>query len=186
MDMPTDKTTTKHGECRKCGKCCETLVLFYPFEDIRKMAEKGNPDAKFSVENFTEISREEAFRKNPYFETWTYKIMDDNGFIAGGIDRAHFFTCRRFDSASRICIAYDERPDICKGFPFYDNARLSPFTFYTPTCGYNDVRNYEPEGIALLDKYGIILKEGKSVARELYESRVTESLEEQKLTIRGC
>ncbi len=32
----------------------------------------------------------------------------------------HFYRCKNFDTETRTCMAYDDRPEECFGFPWYD------------------------------------------------------------------
>lgn len=32
----------------------------------------------------------------------------------------HLFTCRHWDEETRLCGIYDERPDMCRGYPYGD------------------------------------------------------------------
>ena len=35
-------------------------------------------------------------------------------------DGLHGYSCDRFDSDTRLCTAHEERPPICRGYPWYD------------------------------------------------------------------
>ena len=76
-------------ECSKCGDCCENIWLNHTKTELRKM--KG-AEAKFILKHWHRSS-------------------------GGG--RNTLWTCDRLDQETRMCTAYDDRPAVCNGFPWY-------------------------------------------------------------------
>jgi Fe-S-cluster containining protein len=114
------------GSCNGCGACCRVLVLTESPEDVRQMAALtrvlGIPsDHQFAAEHWRPLARDEAMRRNPFY---TARLAPD----------AHLYTCDRLGDDGR-CTAYEERPLVCRGYPWYaDPPREIPLP--DPDCGY--------------------------------------------------
>ncbi len=83
-------------QCSACGDCCDPV--WYPLgpADVRQSAATtGAPDLVFAAAHW-----------------------HATGELTG--DGLHAYRCDRFDPASRLCTAHDERPPICRGYPWYD------------------------------------------------------------------
>lgn len=101
-------------ECSRCGDCCENIFL-------------GVNAQGFSIEQridaVLEASEEELPADSPRridaqfiraHWTQTGERLDSEGKLRGGI-----YACDMFDSEARLCTAYEDRPPICVGFPWY-------------------------------------------------------------------
>jgi len=78
-------------------------------------------DHIFAAEHWHPLTREEAMRLNPFY---TSRVRAD----------AHLYTCDRLGADGR-CSAYEERPLVCRGYPWYDQPpREMPLA--DPECGY--------------------------------------------------
>ena len=116
MDEPASGTAAKvplAGECNGCGACCRVLTLGQSPEEIRNIAAVtrvlGIPsDHQFAAEHWHPLTREEAMRRNPFY---TSRLAPD----------AYLYTCDRIGDDGR-CMAYEERPLVCRGYPWYDAA----------------------------------------------------------------
>ena len=112
--------------CNGCGACCRVLTLAASPEEIQNMAAitrvLGIPsDYTFAADHFRPLSREEALARNPYYAS---RLPAD----------AHLYTCDRIGDDGR-CRAYDERPLVCRGYPWYAE-RPRPMALADPECGY--------------------------------------------------
>lgn len=59
-------------------------------------------------------------------------------FFLGGelhIIAAWYYNCDLYDPATKRCTDYDNRPDACRGFPWYDSP-VDPTKVLPPTCSY--------------------------------------------------
>ncbi len=114
------------GSCNGCGACCKVLVLEQSPEEVRQMAALtrvlGIPsDHIFAAEHWRPLTREEATALNPFY---TSRLPAD----------AHLYTCDRLGADGR-CTVYEERPLVCRGYPWYDRTpREMPLA--DPECGY--------------------------------------------------
>ena len=101
-------------DCKSCGQCCKAIYLPLSFEEIRDIAtkDKTNKDAIYISKNWNEITIEEAKKINPYF----FKKYEKESIK---IHEKHFFVCNSFNSETNKCGDYENRPHVCRGFPFY-------------------------------------------------------------------
>ncbi|MGN6474962.1 MAG: YkgJ family cysteine cluster protein [Mycobacteriales bacterium] len=80
------------GTCTACGDCCDPI--WYPLgpADIRQSAgTTAAEDLRFAAAHWTATGE------------WH--------------DGMHAYQCDRFDAETRLCIAHDERPPICRAYP---------------------------------------------------------------------
>ena len=114
------------GECNGCGACCRVLTLPQSPEEVRNIAAVtrvlGIPsDHQFAADHWRPLTREEAMRRNPFY---TIRLPAD----------AHLYGCDRLGDDGR-CTAYEERPLVCRGYPWYGMApRDMPLA--DAECGY--------------------------------------------------
>ena len=112
--------------CNQCGACCRVLTAQQSPEEIRATAALtsvlGIPsDAVFAAQHWRPLSRAEAMQRNPFY---TSRLSPD----------AHLYACGRLGDDGR-CTAYDERPLVCRGYPWYgDLPREMPLP--DEECGY--------------------------------------------------
>lgn len=116
----------KVGHCKMCGMCCRAIFLGQNMDEMKKWAEHDNADAKFVIENWTPISKEQAFEINPYLETWNEESKE----------KGSFYTCKL--CADGKCLIHNQnKPRVCAAFPWY-NERPREMSLYSPDCGYID------------------------------------------------
>jgi len=114
------------GLCNRCGACCRVLTLQQSPEEIQATAAVtkvlGIPsDAIFAAEHWHPQSREDAMRRNPYY---TSRLPAD----------AYLYWCDRLgDDGS--CTAHDDRPLVCRGYPWYDQP-VRAMELADQNCGY--------------------------------------------------
>lgn len=100
---------------------------------------KTDVDINFVLKNWVLISQEEALQRNPLLQRWLDKLQKE------GIQHP-FFICKQL--INDRCAAYDERPYICSGFPFYNHQPLTllrrNFLLYSDDCGFKCLRIISP------------------------------------------
>ncbi|MMZ43654.1 Flagellin N-methylase [compost metagenome] len=127
--------TNLRGKCGMCGRCCQAIHLPLSPKDIQEMHEKGNnPDASFIHQNWTPISKEEAFDINPYFLVNEKRIKEEE--LDLNYEDLYFYTCNRLDKESKLCTVHDLRPNVCSGYPWYGGRPHVTELFYSEDCGY--------------------------------------------------
>lgn len=137
-----------HGYCSMCGKCCEAIRLTVPKDEIHKHAEsilrrwtrarrpdkmvnEADNDWIFVDQHWHPMTEVEAFAVNPMHEYWSIMHPEYNGHL-------YYFTCDMYDPATHKCTAHDERPRICRDYPYSRFGNLDETLWYSPTCGYID------------------------------------------------
>ena len=122
--------------CKQCGKCCEVIVLSVSMERIKDLAYLDNgsgftekeSDVIFIAKNWSELSKKDAISRNPHIKTWKGEGDIDN-------NEKYFYECLRFNRETRKCSAYESRPKVCSGFPYYGK-KINPKNLYSPECGF--------------------------------------------------
>ena len=110
--------------CQRCGKCCQAIVLHYSLEEVKRVTDT-NVDKQFILDNWEEITKEEAFTLNPYLAT--KRISDSN-----------FYRCKQYNVDTKLCKAHEIKSNICENYPFYGKNTLPlNFAFYAEDCAYN-------------------------------------------------
>ena len=97
--------------CNQCGACCRVLTLAQSPQEIQNVAAVmgvlGIPsDMIFAAKHWQPLTRAEALRRNPFY---AMRLPTD----------AHFYSCDQLGDDGR-CLAYAERPLVCRGYPWYD------------------------------------------------------------------
>lgn len=114
-----------YGKCNACGWCCIVLMNRYDKKkliELHKQTKGKDNDLKFITENWSEIPRDKAMKINPHLE-----------YVDDGI---HFYLCSKFNKDTKKCIDYNNRPGICKRYPWgYIGINLK-CKFYTNDCGF--------------------------------------------------
>lgn len=90
---------------KQCTQCCRAITLSYT---RRYLGKAWGYDAKFILANWKQISRRRAKKKNPYMVREL------------GKRRHTFWHCARVTDAG--CSVYDDRPNVCSGYPLYGQA----------------------------------------------------------------
>jgi Fe-S-cluster containining protein len=86
--------------CAGCGDCCESIVLSISPWEIDALAEEtGGEDPIFIRAHWTPTGETRDAAGNPGYE----------------------YVCRRLDPETRRCTAHDDRPHVCRGYPWYDD-----------------------------------------------------------------
>lgn len=124
-------------QCNGCGRCCDPVVLPFTQDDARRAArgEMLPENRRWVIEDLTPIPRRQGINA-------TADYMTAGGKTVYGIKGepvvlfSHFFTCKWFDTETRTCEAYDRRPPICSGYPWYDDEPDDSKTI-PKECSYN-------------------------------------------------
>lgn len=120
-------------ECARCGSCCDRITTnFNP--QVRACQELARDD-------LTEReARDARFLYDNWHELYTYTAVDG--------EEIHVASCDKYDPASKLCLAHDDRPAVCSGFPWYGrepSADSPQGASLAPQCSFNaDVRTMLP------------------------------------------
>lgn len=125
--------------CHDCGLCCTMVSLSQPAE-IWLAGDVTPREREWFKSDLVELSISEAVA---------------TGLLVDGLkhEGMHFYKCQRWDPDTGNCTDYDNRPDVCRGFPYYlvkGNRRQS---IYTLGCRLADfvysLRDMNPQEIEL-------------------------------------
>ena len=112
--------------CNRCGACCRVLTLQQSPAEVQAMAALtktlGIPsDTVFAAEHWRPLTREEALQRNPFY---TSRLSAE----------AYLYACDQLGDDGR-CLAYETRPLVCRGYPWYDQAPRD-MELADQNCGY--------------------------------------------------
>lgn len=106
--------------CKKCGKCCDPIIMNYSFDYIKDLALTDfDKDALFLLNDCIKITAAEAKTLRP-------DILDIEDPI-----RCNLFVCWHFNDETRLC-ENQNKPGLCRRFP------KLPYNYKSNyDCGYN-------------------------------------------------
>lgn len=112
--------------CNQCGACCRVLTLQESAEEVQALAAVtgvlGIPsDHQFAARHWHPLTRAEAMERNPFY---TARLPAD----------AYLYACDQLGADGR-CMAYAERPLVCRGYPWYGQP-LRAMELADQDCGY--------------------------------------------------
>jgi Fe-S-cluster containining protein len=114
-----------------CGSCCDPVVLPFTKFDMAANPAFSAEDRRWVLDDLQPMARREAYAKRP--DLRDRAMVDQRGRPATPV----FFRCRHFDPESRACTAYEARPPVCRGFPWYDRPP-SEHALLPPACAFRD------------------------------------------------
>lgn len=114
------------GACNQCGACCRVLTLEQSPDEVQAAAAVSSvlgipSDAVFAAQHWHSLTRAQALERNPFY---TSQLSPD----------AHLYWCDQLGTDGR-CLAYEERPLVCRGYPWYGRSPR-PMPLPDPDCGY--------------------------------------------------
>lgn len=126
--------------CNGCGRCCDPVVLPYTQEEAARLMPGRDIEADvrdFVLHDLTPMRRRDGlamvsdYMKEGAKTTWAPTPWDPPVITV-----SHFFTCRHYDQATRSCLNFENRPSICRGFPWYGSPP-DDFKAIPPECSFN-------------------------------------------------
>lgn len=114
--------------CQMCGKCCRVATTATPYEELCKLASRGDEFAKEFLEIFVPYkSIEEAKAVDAQVvENILYHMNSDKK----NTDGLTFYYCKYLQD-NNMCGRYEDRMTLCKRFP------SSPWAIVPPGCGFS-------------------------------------------------
>ncbi len=95
---------------RTCpGGCCAVFGLRSDLDEVRREASQ-TVDGATLADMLVPLTREEGRARHERFigGVWRHEHLPD----------IHLFTCRHWDSDTRLCTIYERRPQMCRDFPY--------------------------------------------------------------------
>lgn len=134
-------------DCNGCGDCCDPVAIVFTQEFVRSLDPKsrreivGKRSTRWILEELVPIDREVGLAESPHLSTGeTTFTIEGLGDVKVG---THFYRCLNFDTETRQCRAYDDRPPECAGYPWYEatpdayDEELKERTPLPARCSYN-------------------------------------------------
>ncbi len=92
------------GSCKKCGICCEMIVVKWSLLGMRELT---GPDPEFILKNWKPIAPEVAamFRSS---------LRNKADWL-----ECNYFVCRFYDYKGKLCKIQEEKSPVCANFPHY-------------------------------------------------------------------
>jgi Fe-S-cluster containining protein len=112
-------------ECSACGDCCDPVWYAWGPADVRQRASRptDSADLPFIAEHWHATGEQR--------------------------DDMHAYQCDFFDPDSRLCTAHDQRPPICRGYPWYSDEAGSRLVVLPVYCTFRaDYPPAAPTGAA--------------------------------------
>jgi len=109
--------------CAKCGDCCKLAVSERSPVQLKQNAIRGDKFAREFLSIYIPYESEDmAEAICPEYYQKLKELMDENS-------RLYFYYCSKL-GADNLCSDYENRPDICKDYPF------SPIKILSDKCAY--------------------------------------------------
>jgi Fe-S-cluster containining protein len=109
------------GQCNQCGVCCNPITTQWLKKDITD----DSYTHKFIRKHWKRISKKKVAAKLNKIDR-----RDKKG--------NYYYECSKFDKKANKCTAYNERPNVCKNYPFYGKDTLpDDFIYDSGDCGFN-------------------------------------------------
>lgn len=116
------------NKCFGCGNCCKIIPMGISWEGINdiytQQEDKESEYAKnikFILDNWTPI----------YCFVDIWRIRPDMRILAD-----HYYTCKQFNKFNHNCMVYNNRPPVCKDYPFYGRAEHVSLIY--EYCAFNE------------------------------------------------
>lgn len=116
--------------CNGCGACCDpfvTTVAPIHLQDGAADRVIGREEADWMRAHLTPLRRKDGLaRVKDYIRAGGFSDMPPlRDRLTGklrfevGLLPSHFYTCDIFDPVTRKCTDYDNRPGVCRDYPWY-------------------------------------------------------------------
>ena len=109
-------------ECNCCGDCCRLAVSEYSYQQLKQRAARGDKYSSEFISIYVPFESEEKARAaNPDYFDALIELMGDS--------KIYYYHCTK--QSGNLCSDYENRPDICKDFPY------NPLKLLPPKCSFN-------------------------------------------------
>jgi Fe-S-cluster containining protein len=119
-------------QCSSCGQCCEVLA----FSMTKDEAAASTLDARtrrWFADKLVPITHREAARRAPW---WPFDALLLDSIGRPYMGPPMFYRCSNYDTDTRLCADYENRPEVCRTFPLYGDDRPHPSTNLPPRCSF--------------------------------------------------
>lgn len=118
------------GNCRSA--CCAPVTLPWTKSQFEQLNFADKRTREWVRDDLTRIPSSLGFKLHPHMRG--RDLVDQDGNPTSPV----FYTCRHYSEEENWCMSYETRPDVCRGFPFYDGdvSTLEGSTL-PPSCSFN-------------------------------------------------
>lgn len=99
-----------------CGACCDPVVLPYTRLEAMRDPTISAEERRWASDALQPMGDKEGYAKMPHLRN---RAMADQFGVPA---RVFFFSCRHLDQETRRCNDYENRPAVCRGFPWQGQA----------------------------------------------------------------
>jgi Fe-S-cluster containining protein len=121
------------ADCNGCGACCDPFVtIIAPIHLQDGTAERviERPEADWMRRHLTPMRRADGLdRCGDWMQAGGWSDVPAVRNLVGQVARmqvalipSHFYQCDIFDPVTRRCTDYSNRPEVCRGYPWYGSA----------------------------------------------------------------
>jgi Fe-S-cluster containining protein len=98
------------------GSCCAVFTYSVGIPELQRRADMhGDESAAFLVDMLIELSPDEAMaRMDQFGVTGPREDFDLRSFV----DSSRVYKCRHWDEETRLCKVYEDRPLMCREYPY--------------------------------------------------------------------
>jgi Fe-S-cluster containining protein len=122
-------------ECNRCGDCCDP-VRFDLHGQLESLQDKAaGPDPDLDPQAWLDVGWKPEELPNCR-RNW----VDANFILEHWHPRPESgLTCDRYDPESKLCTVHDDRPPVCRDYPWYSNGPTYEAAQKLPVrCSYRD------------------------------------------------
>ena len=105
------------------GRCCAVFPLSIDIRDLIK-GERRFTDRDYILSMLVPLSPKGAK------ERW--KALGFNGDVPKPMHRGQLWTCRHWDEKTRLCAAYEDRPALCRDYPYGSHCNMADCSYQVP------------------------------------------------------
>jgi Fe-S-cluster containining protein len=102
------------------GKCCSVFNYTVTPDELRKRSEGREgywaDQDRFLADMLVELTPEEAVERSVRFGVQDPTPEID--LVKWATDYGPLYTCRHWDEETRLCTVYEDRPDMCRDYPY--------------------------------------------------------------------
>lgn len=177
IDIPEPEEFPQHL-CKTCGRCCKSITTSYSYEELKQLAEEGEPEAKVFIEIFKPFeSIEEARKVVPEQVDQVLSTLKERKVDTSNVT---FFYCPNI-SDKNLCNIYETRPDCCRRAPRHG------WSLMPPGCGFEgwqfEQREKHKKLIRSLKEYLYVVenlsKDGRVPGQDLTIDELRKNIEEK-------
>lgn len=115
--------------CKMCGKCCKAITTFYTHEELMKLAQEGQDEARVFIEIFRRYDSVDDARKvvPDHVENVINQLKKNNDNFDES--KITFYYCPHLTKENK-CSIHSTRPDCCRRAP------RNGWSLFPDSCGF--------------------------------------------------